>query len=349
MFTSVSSVSYSVLVLVISSTSLTEGDWSQQFGDPSSSNFVDLNLQELVVKPTSGWNYTGDADYSIFYGSPAVSEKGVVYIPFLEYPQYWLQLRAILPNGTLYWLANFVGGDESCSVVFMTNAVYSSREGLVVVGWTCLDAGAYYQKQGQVVAYDATTGAGKWRSTELYDASDMSTLSICDGLVFISGGYSCGRDGGAAQHPHKNISQIVILDLTTGEVVDSINFEHTGCMSQTKCFADKGTTRVLLPVNLPQLFNKPNGSVLSLECQKGSKCKQVWIQNIAISWDAKFGISPNGFVFGSYGLNGSKHDNIFGMDINTGVEAFSNKGYCDSKSYPSGPAVNTITGHAYYR
>ena len=240
----------------------TNGDWSQKYGDASSTNYIEIDNS---LPATSGWNYTSNEDYSIFYGSPAVSEKGIAYLPFLEYPQYWLQLRAILPNGTLYWLANYVGGDEDCSVVFMTNAVYSQEHKLVIVGWTCLDAGAYYQKQGQVAAYDAETGSEKWHSPLLYDASDMSTVSIGNGRVYASGGYSCGRDGEAVQRPHKNISQVVILDITSGKFVDSINFEHVGCHSQTKLVTNGNVTTVLFPAYLPYLLHKPNGSLLCLE------------------------------------------------------------------------------------
>ena len=334
-------------LLVLLLPCLANGDWSQQYGDASSSNFVEIdNPDDSAI--TWGWNYTVPEDYSIFYGSPAVSEKGIVYIPFLEYPQYWLQLRAILPNGSMHWLANWVGGDEDCSVVFMSNSVYSRELGLVVVGWTCTDAGAYYQKQGQIVAYDAETGAGKWRSPMLYDANDMSTLSIANGLVFASGGYSCGRDGGAVQHPRKNISQIVVLDLATGELVQSIDFEHVGCFSQTKVFTRDGITSVLIPANLPFLFHKLNGSLLCLECRKDSNCTKKWFQHLNISWDATFGLSSDGFVYGAHGLKGNP-DTVFGLDIRTGKLAFSSRGFCDKGSYPSGPTVDASTGNAYYR
>ena len=337
-----------ILALLLVLPCLINGDWSQQYGDPSSSNYVDIiNPNDSPI--TTGWNYTVNEDYAIFYGSPAVSEKGVVYIPFLEFPQYWLQLRAILPNGSMYWLANWVGGDEDCSVVFMTNAVYSQKHRLAIVGWTCQDAGAYYAKHGQIIAYDAETGAGKWRSPMLFDANDMSSLSISNGMVFASGGYACGRDGGAAQKPPKNVSQIVILDEATGTLVQSVNYPHVGCHSQTKVFTKDGLTRALFLAELPYSFRKlTNGSLLCFECQpKATVCKEKWQQHLNISWDATFGLTSDGFVFGSYGLKGNPNT-IFGLDIETGKTVFSTKGFCDKDSYPSGPAVDN-NGHAYYR
>ena len=318
------------------------GDWSQQYGDPASSNKVQLDPSiDFMIK--SGWNYTNPEEYSIFYGSPAVSEKGVVYLPFLEYPQYWLQLRAILPNGTLWWLANYVGSDEDCSVVFMTNVVYCKEHGLVIVGWTCTTGGAYYAKHGQIVAYNAETGQEEWRSPLLYDANDMGSISIGNGLVFASGGYSCGRDG---TNEKSNISQIVVIDILTGRLVDSISFNHVGCFSQTKVFSSNGIAKAIIPSNLPYGF-KCNGDLVYLECMPGANCSQHHLQNIDISWDAKFAFASNELVYGSYGLNGNPNQ-IFALNIETGKLAFANKGYCQNGNSPSGPTVDD-QGRAYYR
>ena len=52
-------------------------------------------------------------------------------------------------------------------------------------------------------------------------------------------------------------------------------------------------------------------------------------------------------VYGSYGFAGNP-DLIFGLNAENGELLFSNHGYCDKGSYPSGPSVDA-TGIAYYK
>ena len=339
-------------------------DWSQLYGGAHSTNYVDISRDNIVL----GWNYTVKEEYAIFYGAPAVSETGVVYLPYLEYPQYWLQLRAVRPNGSEMWMANWIGSDDSCSVVFLTNAVYSKEHNLVVLGWTCTTAGAYYQKHGQLMAYDATDGSEVWRSQMLYDANDMSSISISSDVVFASGGYDCGRDGATLYEMNRNprlftksylsskrdltdknnISQIVAVDIKNGKLLHTLDIDHVGCYTQTKVFPTDSGAKLLLPANLPDSFDC-EGSLLSLKCSSSGKCSKEWLKNIGLSWDAKFAYNRDGsIVFGSNGLKGNP-DLIFGLKTDTGETLFSNKGYCNSDDdYPSGPAVDE-DGNAYYR
>ena len=306
----------------------------------------------------TGWNYTGPGySASIFYNSPAVSDEGVIFIPYLIMPEYFLQVRTVLPNGEELWMANWIGSDSKCQTVFMTNALYDSNRNMVIVGWYCIMA-YEYEKAGQLVALNATDGSTIWRTSKL-KVNDVATLSMTSDKILLSGGYDCGRDPTFYAHirssetmpneinDQKNKSLIIAVDIDTGSVSWSMIASHAGCSSQTKLTPLKdGSSLAVFSVNLsPGAYL--SGDVLSLKCPTSLHFKQAWLDNLKISYDAKFAFSDNGVMFGSYGFAGNP-DLIFAMDIENNKILFSNRGYCGPNAYPSGPAVDK-QGHAYYR
>ena len=332
--------------------------WTQQYGDSSSTNYISSGNHS----PTNiAWNYTalGDEDSaSFFYGSPSMSEDGVVFIPFLEIPQYWLQVRAIAPGGKEIWMANWIGEDESCSVVDLSNTLYSSEYKLVIVSWYCTAGGAYHEKAGQVVALNATNGSLVWRSQKL-KLLDSASISMSKKTVYVVSGYDCGRDNPvqslndqqAKQRPEKNDSIIAAIDISTGKLKWTQALEHSGCDSQFKIsYLPNDLILLLVPYSLPY-GPYLAGSLLGISCledQGSVNCSSIWRENLRLSYDAKFAFTANGsFAYGSYGFAGNP-DLIFGLNTENGKLEFSNHGYCYEGTYPSGPSVDT-SGIAYYK
>ena len=309
-------------------------------------------ITKSLVK--TGWNYTGPGySAAIFYNSPAVSDEGVIFIPYLVMPQFFLQVRTVSPAGEELWMANWIGSDEKCQTVFLTNTLYDSNRNMVIVGWYCIIA-YQYEKAGQLVALNATDGSTIWRTSKL-KVNDVATLSMTSDTILLSGGYDCGRDPTSYAHlrsdnevnDQKNESLIIAVDIETGNISWSMITSHAGCSSQTKLTPMKdGSSLAVFSVNLPP-GTYPTGYLLSLKCPTSSHINQAWQDNLKISYDANFAFSDNGVMFGSYGFAGNP-DLIFAMDIENNKMLFSNRGYCGSNAYPSGPAVDK-QGHAYYR
>ena len=337
---------------------LASSSWTQQYCDPASTNYVPITSNS----PKTDWSYSSN-DYGL-YNSPAVSEQGVVFIPYLKLPEYWLQVRAVSPDGKELWRADWIGGDNACSSVSMTNALYDSNHDMVVVGWFCV-AAQKYERTGQLIALNAADGSQIWNGSALIPSNDMSSLSMNSDAIFLSMGYGCHQNFPLNTYlqysktqprtqdninDQENNSHVIVVDLTTGKMLCSMLTNHSGCTAQTKLASLKdGSSLVVLPINL-QSGHYSTGDLLSLKFYSSSApCKIDWEKKLLISYDAKFAFSDNGIMFGSYGFAGNPDlDLIFAMDIKTNKKKFSNRGYCGSNSYPSGPAVDK-QGNAYYR
>ena len=352
---------------------LVYGDWNQQYGDYRSTNYVKVayindDMSEL-------WNYTYPGQYSYIYSSPAVSEQGVVFMPFLKYSPpddgsviYDLQVRAATPNGSITWIADNLGVDKSCGSIFQTNAVYLSKQSMVVVGWTCAAGFPYYQKHAQMIGIDSVQGHILWKSQKLYDANDLSRLSVMSDIAYVSGGYSCHKDGiplrpnamvgkptnsapkrneVESSRDLQNISRIYAFSVKDGSMLWAKDYLQVGCTSQTKIFPLHNNKHlVIFPTNLPQNVYF-GGKLLAYECNSFGSCEEKWLSDANVCWGSTFAFSDQGVLFGGYGFDGNP-DLIFGLDIKTGKKVFSNKGYCEPGVYPSGPAVSE-KGDAYYR
>lgn len=370
----------SVLLLLVFS-SFTASEWNQQYGDYRSTNYAAVNVDSDLYNVTEPWNYTYPGQYSYMYNSPAVSEHGIVFLPFLNYKPpsinnsliYDLQVRATSPNGTIVWVADHLGMDEMCAVIFLTNAVYISSRNMVVIAWTCAAAFPYFKPHAQLVGIDATTGAIKWKSVKLRHANDMSRISATPDVVYASGGYVCNKDGlplktaardenGEILHKplspkspsslhelSRNVSngQIYAVSLVDGSIIWSKNYTQVGCTSQTRVYP-MGNDRymVIIPSYLPENVYL-GGRLLALDCDSKGSCTEKWLSDIKLCWDTTFAFSDQGILYGGFGFAGNP-DLIFGLDIDTGMMVFSESGYCEPGVYPSGPAVDKI-GQAYFR
>lgn len=347
--------------------------WTQQYGDHASSNYVD-GPSRLPSRPE--WNYTVPAEkkpgynpISVFYNSPAVTKEGTIFIPYLKYPEYFLQIRAVSSSGRELWVAHSITANQSfdifmCAVVFMTNALYSEEHNLVIVGWDCANAFPYYRKAGQVVALNASNGSVVWRapsSKSVLKVNDVAKISMSSDMVYLTGGYDCYRDGIYQQkftrlHANKstsmqgNQSHIVAIDLRTGEVIWDQIVNHAGCVSQTKLAQLKDDSSLFVTaVNLPN-GPYPAGNLVCFKCPKPpANCSLLWIlQERLVTYDGKYAFTSDASImYGSYGFAGNPHL-IFALEASTGTLSFSNEGYCDPGSFPSGPAVDG-QGIAYYR
>ena len=346
---------------------LASSDWTQQYGDPASTNYKDIDTFDTNI---SVWNYTYPGQYSYIYNSPAVSDKGVVFLPFLKYKPYSengdavydLEIRTFSPNGTMLWIASDLGTDKDCGTIFLTNAVYSSKRDQVFIGWTCAADFTTHKKHGQIVAVDAQTGEKVWHSPFLYDANDMSRIVISTDVLYASGGYDCWKDvsinekntkpqisTNRLKHAEKksNISQIYAFNLDDGKMIWVKNYAQVGCTSQIKIAPMQDEYLVTIPVNLTRGLYLA-GSLLALKCDKDGQCTEKWLNKLRLSWGATFAFSiKDSVLYGAYGFAGNP-DLIFGLDIDTGKTVFSSRGYCDPGNYPSGPAVDE-QGYAYYR
>ena len=351
-----------VFIILILIFRCSHASWTQQYGDSSSTNFINSGNHHSLPN-VSVWNYTvhNEDSTSFFYGSPSVSEKGTVFIPFLELPEYWLQVRAVSPGGKELWMANWIGGDEACSVVDLSNTLYSSEHKLVIVAWYCTAGGAYHKKAGQVVALNASNGSRVWQSPKL-KLLDSSSISMSSDTVYIVSGYDCGRDNpvqslnakqSQERSSNKNDSIIAAIDLSSGNLMWTQGLEHAGCDGQLKLSSlQDGSVSLLIPYNLPY-GPYLAGHLLAINCHQDKaassiNCSQIWQKNLRLSYDVKFAFTSNGkCVYGSYGFAGNP-DLIFGLNAVNGELLFSNHGYCDKGSYPSGPSVDA-TGIAYYK
>ena len=340
-------------------------DWTQEYGDYMSSNYVEVLPSSDLFNVTGTWNYTNPGQYSIFYQAPAISEEGIIFMPFLKYPAYDLQVIAIAPNGTRLWTAqDIVGYSEiDCAAIFLTNAVYSSERGMIVIGWTCAAAFPYYRKHGGLVELNSKTGEKIWRSPNLTDANDLSMLTISSNVVYTSGGYDCWKDGlslhsrpnparfikyrESTEDGHNNISQIYAISLNNGTILWKINHTGVGCTSQTKLYPlENGRHLIIIPAELPRTYYI-GGKLIALECDKEGSCTQKWLSDVGVCDVSTYGFSSQGILFGGTGFDGDPNT-IFGLDLNTGKTVFKSIGYCEPGYYPSGPSVDRM-GYAYYR
>ena len=360
----------SVLTL-LSTVCLVWSDWNQQYGDYRSTNYVKVDSTSDLFNVTEPWNYTYPGEYSYMYNSPAVSETGVVFLPFLKYapPNYGvitydLEVRATSPNGSIIWVAGDLGVDKTCAVIFLTNAVYLTDKKMVIIGWTCAAAFPYYEKHGQIVGIHSINGDILWKSKKLYDANDLSRLSITSNVIYASGGYDCDKEGlplqtDARVHSAKikgraklgddsqNISRIYAFKVSDGSLIWVRNYTHVGCTSQTRLYPlANNKYMVIFPAYLLDTIYL-GGKLLALECDVNGECTDKWLSDVKVCWDSTFAFSDQGVLFGGYGFDGVP-DLIFGLNIDTGEKIFSNMGYCKPGIYPSGPAVDE-KGHAYYR
>ncbi len=350
------------------------GDWNQQYGDYRSTNYVKVVYSIGGNNTNEPWNYSYPGLYSYMYSSPAVSESGIVFVPFLKYVPPTdntsivldLQVRAAAPNGSFIWIAHGLGQDKACGSILLTNAVYLSKRQIVVIGWTCAAGFPYYEKHGQLIGINSTTGQVVWRSDKLYDANDLSSLSVSLNVAYVSGGYNCYKDGiplkpnamvdnGKPPNRNKevdssvkqNISRIYAFSLNDGKMIWTKAYLQVGCTSQTKIFPiDKNKHLVIFATNLPRNVYL-GGKLLAYECDTHGSCDEKWLSDVEVCWGSTFAFSDQGVLFGGYGFAGVP-DLIFGLDVKTGKKIFSNKGYCGAGVYPSGPAVDE-KGDAYYR
>lgn len=325
-----------------------QSSWTQQYGDPGSTSYITLESDDNVNR--TGWKYAVPNTEAVFYQSPAVSDKGVTFIPVIVLPQYWLQVRAVSASGTEIWMANWIGSDSACSIVSLTNILYSSEHNLVIVGWNCWEA-YYFEKAGQLVALNADDGKTVWR-TEKLGLSDASFLSMSSSTIYFTSGYSCGRNSPTKafkDQQQQNDSSLIAINLVNGQLAWNETFHQAGCQSQVKLTPlDGSNVMVLVSVNLPD-GPYDAGTLLALKCSQGTgECTRAWSTSLHVSYDAKYAFSKGGsLVFGSYGFAGNPNL-IFALETETGKTLFSNRGYCESGSYPSGPAADN-NGHAYFR
>ena len=354
------------ILLSVLAFQLVFSDWTQQYGDPTSTNYKHVDSDSFGVNTL--WNYTNPGPQSYIYNSPAVSDEGVVFLPFLDYnvdsgnKYYDLEIRAVAPNGTMLWtniIGDFYNTKLGCAVIFLTNAVYNSKRDQVIIGWTCAAAFPYYEKYGQIVSINAQTGNKAWQSPMLDEANDMSRIVISTDVLYASGGYDCGKDGSTNTNPliatnrlkhaekDDNISQIYAFNLDDGKMIWVKNYTQVGCTSQIKIAPMQDEYLVTIPVSLTRgLYDA--GSLLALKCDKDGQCTEKWLNKLRLSWGATFAFSiKDSVLYGAYGFAGNP-DLIFGLDTDTGKTVFSSRGYCDPGNYPSGPAVDE-QGYAYYR
>ena len=331
----------------------TLSSWTQQYGDPASTNYIPLP-KTLHVK--TNWNYSVPYDkifnVSAFINSPSLSNEGVIFIPFaitLSFPfRVLFQVRAVSPDGKELWVApHDLTNDDKCAAILLTNTLYSHEQNMVIIGWNCAKAFPYYEKAGQIVALNATNGSIIWKTSKM-KVNDVATITMNSDTVFLIGGYSCFKEPYTIPNGQHNKTQIIAVDLVTGKVLWNRIENHGGCTTQTKMTRLKnGSSLVVFPVNLPP-GPYPVGDLLSLTCPPSSShCNQAWFDHLKITYDAKFAFSDNGIMFGSYGYSGTP-DLIFALDVESNQILFSNRGYCDSGIYPSGPAVDK-QGYAYFR
>ena len=140
----------------------TLSSWTQQYGDPASTNYIPLP-KTLPVK--TNWNYS--VPYykifrvSVFYNSPSLSNEGVIFIPFaitLSHPFHTLlHVRAVSPDAKELWVApHDLTIDDKCASNLLTNTLYSHEQNMVIIAWNFADEFPYYEKAGQV---NATNGS----------------------------------------------------------------------------------------------------------------------------------------------------------------------------------------------
>ena len=337
----------SLLLFVVTATNQSAAVWLQDCGDQASTNFVPY----VGPSPRSGWNYTRDVPcdggcMQLFINSPAVSEEGVMFTPFVYqniYPPLF-QVRAILSNGKEKWIAHWrhMADGPSCSSLRMTNAVYSRLRNMVVVGWSCAYSFPYYAKRSRLLAHNATNGTIIWRSDVLlYNDATKIAINEQEDAVYIGGGFSCDMDGlrPAQGDLSQNVSNITAISMKDGSTMWVYTTKHAGCSMQIKLGPQQ---QLLVPVHMPD-GTDPRGKLLSLTSNK-----QVnWVASVGITRECRIAFSSHGVLYGVYGLAG-RGDLIFGLSAATGKKLFSNQGSCDPGAFPSGPAVDK-EGNAYYR
>ena len=328
------------------------GDWTQEYGDPGSTNYVSFKPGTHSVK--TGWSYTGPGDYSLFYyADPAVSEDGVLYIPYLYLPSYKLQVRAVAPNGTLLWAIEDLASDESCDSIRLTNALYSQEHDLVVVGWYCI-AVSTYSRNAQLLAFHASRTTKVWQTDilRINDASKIA-MSLKSDAVFIAGGFDCGRDLDQvtktvpSNSRSKYVDKIYSVSLRNGSVLWELDANRTGCETQMKIGTvceRAGFELLIIPTHLSYGYYAEGGLMATRSASNNTQ----WITPLRITWDAKFAFSQaKNLIFGAYGFAGNP-DLIFAVNSSSGNVTFSNHGFCSDGAFPSGPAVDRY-GDAYFR
>ena len=349
------------------------GNWTQEYGDSGSTNYVSFKQGAHPVK--TGWSYKGPGMQSLFYfAGPALSESGAMFIPYLyrefesasrsRAPWFDLQVRAVAPNGSSLWVADNLTDDDfySCASIRLTNALYSQEHHLVVVGWNCIKTFPYYARHSQLLAFNASNGNVTWR-THILPINDMSriAMSLKYNAVFTSGGFDCGRNVWnellkrklddstivPSNGQGKYVGKIYSMSLSDGSVLWELDANKTGCETQMKIgpTSERDVSELLLtPVHLHN-GRYAGGDLLATRSDVNNT---QWIALLRMTWDARFAFSPSkNVIFGTYGFDGNP-DLIFAINMSSGNETFSNRGFCVEGAFPCGPAVDRY-GDAYYR
>ena len=308
---------YAVVVLLSLSSLLQQvAPWTQQYGDASSTNFVNYRGLAHV-----GWKYTTPPYVS--QTSPSVSEDGVIF-----YPQV-VDVVAIAPNGTILWKCNVTHDEKT----YLTNTVYSEQHGLVVVGaeW----------KKFDVVAVHGGNGTIAWKSTHdgLFDATTIS-ISLEADAVYIAG--------------HEN-GTLIALRLKDGKILwKKGNIFDVGIFMQTKVgpafsISHNSTKQNIIVPTDPYDGIGGNGNLVSYDVSEpGNK---YWNgTSIGFSAGGLFAFSNQGMIFGrDGGSGGPQSQQMFGLSSQNGTVMFNGPSYCQATwSQVSGPAVD-VEGYAYYK
>ena len=299
--------------------------WTQQYGDPSSTSYVDYQGKAYV-----GWNYTTEPFVS--QTSPSVTEEGVMFYPLRTY------LIALSPRGTVLWKTGVAPNGEA----YQTNTVYSKVHDIVVVGSSWVDQNTFFQ----IVAIHAGNGSVAWQSmqNELYHATTISISTSADAV------YAGGFDN----------STFAALRLKDGSLLwRKAHISNLGIFMQTKVgpfssnLAERaaataaGKETVLLATDPFDGF-EGKGRLFSYDVSKPGSID--WHSDLGFSAGGLFAFSSNGVIFGSDGGSGGADGQaIFGVHSSNGSVLFNSGGYCERGPWlASGPTVDA-DGYAYYR
>ena len=314
--------------------------WTQQYGDPASTNHV-MVPHNLPYK--TGWSIKLNS--SNFYTgtvlNPAVSDKGVIFVPLRSFnPEPGV--AAITPSGERLWTKS-IGDSFNCPEI--SNVLYSEQYDSVYVG--CGKSGSGNESHTYYfVALDPATGDTKWtNSSNASEGSKLLSISEEFSLLYffrIPTPFQENLDVAAPE----DTSCILYVSLKDGHVVsnkseETCEYMWMGFMQTKVGFADPNQI-LLVPYH-------DDNEIVALNA-KNAAAPPIWSYKFPASSAgvelSNVAFAPNGEVYGTLsaysGNNPKAMNTIFGLKSSNGAVLFTIEAACDNVSaIISSPAVDS--------
>ena len=330
---------FTALLLLILASQSVLGSWNQQFGDSQSTSYVKVSSN---VPHIPGWNmtfhsYLFESQGSLKVYNPAVSEKGVIFLPVGFFGS--VTVAAVDPTGHLLWST---GVSDSCES--STNVIYSQKRKQVYLACGYSEQLNFTIDVYFVHALSAISGKQLW-SQKVPSGHATKLLSLSDEHDAI---YYFG-----AENEYANTTQwcLLYLSLKDGSVTSNNNdhcdnFETDG---ETQIKVGGSPTGKDMFLSLDGVYNALYGwSTSSAQSLWNFKVpKRTFLDYNYISYAFSNGVIYASSSYLEWETSRPNGYYVFGLDVE-GSLLFNVTGYCTNTSTVISPPVVDSQGYAFY-